>query len=430
MKRNPLAHVRGMNDLLPDETFHWQKIESVARDVFHRAGYREIRLPLVEEAALFIRSIGEVTDIVEKEMYLFDDRNGDRLALRPEATAGCVRAVIEHHLGREGVQRLWYTGPMFRHERPQKGRQRQFHQIGVEVFGISTPDLEAELLLLTDELWTALGLTGLTLEINTLGTTDERSHYREVLLDYFTPHRGELEPDDARRLDRNPLRLLDSKSERTRALLEGAPRLIDSLGPDSRAHWERVLELVTATGVSFRVNPTLVRGLDYYTQTVFEWTSPALGAQSAVCSGGRYDNLVEHLGGSPLPAVGWALGIERLAALVPAHRPKGPDAVVIPVGARAEAVCLALLRDLHRLLPGRQIESSLGAGSLKARLKQADRTGARRAVIVGEDELMRGVVQVKTLVGERRTDFVPRAELVEYLVGAAGRADSSVEDRR
>ncbi len=425
MKRETPAHVRGMNDLLPHETAHWQRIESVARGVFHRAGYREIRLPLVEEAALFVRSIGEVTDIVEKEMYLFDDRNGDRLALRPEATAGCVRAVIEHHLGREGVQRLWYAGPMFRHERPQKGRQRQFHQIGVEVFGIPTPDLEAELLLLTDELWAALGLTGLTLELNTLGTSGERERYRKTLLDYFTPHRAELEPDDARRLDRNPLRLLDSKSERARVLLEKAPRLIDSLGPDSRAHWERVLELVTAAGVAFRINPTLVRGLDYYTQTVFEWTSPALGAQSAVCSGGRYDSLVEQLGGPPLPAVGWALGVERLASLVPVRRSEGPDAVVIPVGARAEAECLALIRDLHRLLPGRQIEFSLGAGSLKARLKQADRTGALRAVIVGEDELMRGVVQVKTLVGERRTDFVPRAGLAEYLVGGEPPADPS-----
>jgi histidyl-tRNA synthetase len=425
MKREAPVHVRGMNDLLPSESAHWQRIESVARHVFHRAGYREIRLPLVEEAALFIRSIGEVTDIVEKEMYLFDDRNGDRLALRPEATAGCVRAVIEHHLGREGVQRLWYTGPMFRHERPQKGRQRQFHQIGAEVFGIPTPDLEAELLLLTDELWAALGLTGLTLEINTLGTPGERERYRGILLDYFTPHRAGLEPDDARRLERNPLRLLDSKSERTRALLEEAPRLIDSLGADSRAHWERVLELVAAAGIAFRINPRLVRGLDYYTQTVFEWTSQALGAQSAVCSGGRYDNLVEHLGGSPLPAVGWALGVERLASLVPVCRSEGPDAVVIPVGVRAEAECLALLRDLHSLLPGRRIEFSLGSGSLKARLKQADRSGARRAVIVGEEERMRGVVQVKTLVGERRTDFVPRASLAEYLVGGEPPADPS-----
>ncbi len=418
MKREtPPAHVRGMNDLLPRETPHWQRIERVAREVFRRAGYREIRLPLVEEAALFVRCIGEATDIVEKEMYLFEDRNGDRLALRPEATAGCVRAVIEHHLEREGIQRLWYAGPMFRHERPQKGRQRQFHQIGVEVFGIPTPDLEAELLLLSDELWDALGLTGLVLEINTLGTAAEREQYRNVLLDYFRPHRGELEPDDARRLDRNPLRLLDSKSGPTRALLERAPPLADSLGPDSRAHWERVLELVTAAGVDYRVNPYLVRGLDYYTQTVFEWTSPALGAQSAVCSGGRYDNLVEELGGPPLPAMGWALGVERLVALVPAGRSEGPDAVVIPLGAQAEAECLALLRDLHRMLPGREIELSLGAGSLKARLKRADRTGARRAVIVGEDELKRGVIQVKVLVGARRTDFVPRAQLAEYLVG-------------
>ncbi len=419
MKPGAFSRVRGMNDLLPEEAHHFAMIETAAREVFEAAGFGEIRLPMVEDSRLFARSIGEATDIVEKEMYTFKDRNGDALALRPEATAGCVRAVIEHDLTRGGPQRLWYRGPMFRHERPQKGRHRQFHQIGVEVFGIASPDLEAELLLLAQSLWERLGLEGLTLELNSLGTAEERLRYRSVLADYFAVHRGALEPDDQERLKRNPLRLFDSKSAATQAFLAQAPLLSDSLGETSRLHWQRVRTLLDAMGIPYRVNPRLVRGLDYYTQTVFEWTSTALGAQSAVCSGGRYDGLVEMLGGGSTPAMGWALGLERLAALLTRKAVERPFAVLVTLGDAAEESGFTLVREIRRTHPGLGIVLCAGPGPLKAKLKRADRLRAARALILGEEELAQGVVQVKTLEGPPRVDFVPRSEVVAYLAQVA-----------
>lgn len=423
MKPGIFSRVRGMNDLLPEEARHFARIESVARAVFEAAGFGEIRLPIVEDSGLFLRSIGEATDIVEKEMYEFKDRNGQSLALRPEATAGCVRAVIEHDLTRSGPQRLWYHGPMFRHERPQKGRHRQFHQIGAEVFGIATPDLEAELLLLSQCLWNRLGLDGLTLEINTLGTAEERARYREALTAYLAAHEGDLGLEDRERLTRNPLRLLDSKAPETQELLSRAPILLDTLGAASREHWQRVQTLLDAAGIPYQVNPRLVRGLDYYTQTVFEWVTPTRGAQTAVCSGGRYDGLVEQLGGPPTPAMGWALGLERLAALLePAVAPR-PLAALVTLGPLAEESGFALLQEIRRSHPDLPVMLLAGPGNLKSKLKRADRLRARWVLILGEDELAQNVVQVKALEAPPRVERVPRTRVVSQLIEWAGQTN-------
>ncbi len=415
MKPGVISRVRGMNDLLPEEARHFARIECAAREVFEAAGFGEIRLPIVEKSGLFTRSIGEATDIIEKEMYAFEDRGGDLLALRPEATAGCVRAVIEHDLIRQGPERLWYLGPMFRHERPQKGRHRQFHQIGVEVFGIATPDLEAELLLLAQSLWDRLGIGGLTLELNSLGTAEERAGYRSALATYLAAHVDALDPDDRMRLARNPLRLLDSKSEATRALLVQAPALSDFLGEASRRHWQRVCTLLECAGIPYRVNPWLVRGLDYYTQTVFEWTTTELGAQSAVCSGGRYDGLVEALGGAATPAMGWALGLERLAALLARVEAERPCAVLVTLGDAAEERGFALLREIRCAHPRLRVLIAAGPGTLKAKLKRAARLRARWALILGDDELAKGVVQVKALEGPSRVEWKAPAQVVAEL---------------
>src|SRR5688572_3215570 len=396
-----LQAIRGMNDLLAGELPYWQRIEAAARELFADYGYREMRVPLVEHAELFKRSIGENTDIVEKEMYSFDDRGGDRLSLRPEATAGLVRAAIEHGLLHNQRQRLWTAGPMFRHERPQQGRYRQFHQIDCEAFGYPGPDIDAEVIQISARLWRMLGLEYLSLSVNSLGTPESRRRYRAVLVDYFESRREALDADSRRRLDSNPLRILDSKNPDLREVIAGAPRLLDHLDDESRRHFERFLELLSASGIAAEVEPALVRGLDYYTRTVFEWRTTALGAQDAVCSGGRYDGLVEQLGGEPTPAIGWALGIERIVALMrvagDAAAGAAPAVYLVLSGERAELLGLALAERLRDALPGLGVLANMDGGSFKAQMKRADKSGAKVALIVGDDEAARGVVAVKWL---------------------------------
>ncbi len=410
--------VRGMNDLLPDIVARWQRIEAAARKVLAAYGYREIRLPLVEKTELFARSIGSLTDIVEKEMYTFEDRNGESLTLRPEGTAGCVRAGIENGLLHNQVQRLWYAGPMFRHERPQKGRYRQFHQIGVEAFSIESPDVDAELIILCARLWRELGLNGLALELNTLGTPESRAAYRTELVRYLESRQGELDEDSQRRLHKNPLRVLDSKHPAMQGVIAGAPALMDHLDDASRRHFDALRGYLDAAGISYEVNPRLVRGLDYYTRTVFEWTTDRLGAQSAVCAGGRYDGLVALLGGQPAPAAGFAIGLERLAELLGLDEASAVDAqaaqaylAVLDESVRAQALQLAeTLRD-----QGLRVEFNCGSGGLKAQLKRADRSGARFALLLGTDEAARAEVSVKDLRRSAEQASVAQAALGEYL---------------
>jgi histidyl-tRNA synthetase len=411
-----------MNDILPEQTPVWQYVESTVRQVLGQYGYQEIRMPVVEQTELFKRSIGEVTDIVEKEMYTFDDRNGDSLTLRPEGTAGCVRAAEEHGLLFNQTRRLWYTGPMFRHERPQKGRYRQFHQIGVECFGMDGPDIDAELLILTARLWQALGLAGHTrLEINSIGTSEARKVYRQALVDYLDQYRDQLDDDSKRRLTTNPLRILDSKDAGTRKILEGAPSLDDYLDDESRAHFEQLKGLLDAAGVKYSVNPALVRGLDYYGKTVFEWITDSLGAQGTVCAGGRYDGLVEQLGGKPTKAVGFAMGLERLILLletlelVPDYVNNHADVYVTAMGDKVIAPAMAIAEELRSALPGSVIVTHCGGGSFKSQMKKADRSGARYAVILGENELSSGNVGLKPLRDDEPQQDIARSELAQAL---------------
>jgi histidyl-tRNA synthetase len=395
--------VRGMNDLLPETLALWQRIEQGVEAALAAYGYREIRFPLLEKTELYRRSIGDVTDIVEKEMYTFEDRNGDSLTLRPEGTAGCVRAGIENGILYNQIQRLWYQGPMFRHERPQKGRYRQFHQIGVEAFGIATPDLDAELILLSASMWRALGLKGLQLQINSLGTPEARQHYRAVLVDYFRRHESVLDDDSRRRLETNPLRILDSKNPALQAVMAGAPGLHEHLDQESRQHFDQLCAYLKAGGVEFVVNPRLVRGLDYYTRTVFEWVTTELGAQGTVCAGGRYDGLVEQLGGQATPAAGFALGLERLAELA-AHQQiaglnQAPQVYVVVLG--EGPLTTAALQQAEALrTAGLRVEFNCGGGSLKSQLKRADRSGAAYAMILGESELAAQQAAIKSLRGD------------------------------
>jgi histidyl-tRNA synthetase len=397
---NPIQAVRGMNDVLPEATPHWEFLEDSVRTVFRLYGYRNLRTPLVEPTPLFARAIGEVTDIVEKEMYTFTDLNGDSLTLRPEATAGVVRAAIQHNLLYNGPQRVWTAGPMFRHERPQKGRTRQFHQFDAEALGFPGPDVDAEQLVMLARLWRTLGLDGIQLQINSIGDAAERQAYRAALIAHFERHAGALDAEAARRLHLNPLRLLDSKNPAMAEVIQAAPSLLDSLGADSRAHFETLQELLREAQVPYTVNPRLVRGLDYYNRTVFEWVTDRLGAQGTICAGGRYDGLIQQLGGKPAPAIGFALGVERVVLLleqagVPAGAGGPPDVYVVHHGERtgtyarrtAEALREAGLRTL---LHG-------GGGAFKAQMKRADASGARYAVIVGEDEAAAGEVGVKAL---------------------------------
>lgn len=390
-----------MNDILPDATPRWHQLESVTRTVLAAYGYRELRVPIVEKTELFARSIGAVTDIVEKEMYSFEDRNGEHLTLRPEATAGMVRAGISNGLLYNQVQRLWCHGPMFRHERPQKGRYRQFHQVDVEAYGLAGPDIDAELNIMLARLWKALGVSALELQINTLGTPDTRQHYRKLLVDYFRRHLDALDEDSRRRLDTNPLRVLDSKVPETRKVVDGAPNLLDHLDAESRAHFVEFQRLLDDAGIRYRINPRLVRGLDYYTRTVFEWVTARLGAQDAVCSGGRYDGLVEHLGGKSTPAIGFAMGMERMVSLMEAEGVSVPDsaphAYLVRVGAEAERAGLKLAEQLRSALPGLRLLMDCSGGDFGKQLKRADKSGARVALVLGDHEARKHEVGFKPL---------------------------------
>ena len=380
-----------MNDVLPDACVTWRHVEEIVREVVESFGYAEIRLPVLEHTELFRRSIGEVTDIVEKEMYTFEDRNGESLTLRPEGTAGMVRAGITNGLLYNQRQKLWTAGPMFRYEKPQQGRYRQFHQVDVEALGYDGPDVDAELILMCARMWRALNLSRVSLEINSLGDPETRRVYREELVGYFSAAKDRLDGDSLRRLEKNPLRILDSKNPDLQELVAGAPAMSDYLDTEAREHFEGLRSLLDAAGVHYSVNPRLVRGLDYYNRTVFEWVTDALGSQGAVCSGGRYDGLVEKLGGRPVPAIGWAMGIERLVALFEICGNEAPrrmaDVYIVAVGEAAVARGLKVAESLRDEIPAFKFEMNLGNGSFKAQLKRADRSGAAYALILGEQEV-------------------------------------------
>ena len=408
-----IQSIRGMNDVLPAENPTWATLERAAARVFAAYGYEQIRLPIMERTGLIKRAVGEVTDIVEKEMYTFEDRSGDSLSLRPEGTAGAVRAGIGGLL-HNATQRLWYQGPMFRYERPQKGRQRQFHQFGVETFGQTGPDVDVEQIAMAARLFDALGISGLRLEINTLGTPAERAAYRDALHGYFSAHREALDDDSQRRLERNPLRILDSKNPAMATLIAEAPTLRDYLGAESSAHFEGLCAGLEALGIEYSINPRLVRGLDYYTRTVFEWLTDDLGAQNAVCSGGRFDGLVDQLGGSATPATGFALGIERVVALMAAQQVPlvdcAPQAYLVHEDGPAGARVARLAEGLRDALPDLRLRVHAGGGSFKSQFKKADRSGARLALVFGEDEAAEDALQIKPLVDSRPQERVAIAE--------------------
>lgn len=415
-----LQAIRGMNDILPEQTPYWQYVENIFRQLMQSYGYQEIRMPIVENTTLFKRSIGEVTDIVEKEMYTFDDRNGDSLTLRPEGTACCVRAAMQHGLLHNQIQRLWYTGPMFRHERPQKGRYRQFHQFGVETFGLTGPDIDAELILMSNRLWQQLGMSDdVTLELNSLGSSVARQEYREVLVKYFESHQSELDEDSQRRLQTNPLRILDSKNPEMQKLNENAPKLIDHLDEESKRDFEILCKTLDDAGVNYKINPRLVRGLDYYSKTVFEWVTDKLGAQGTVCAGGRFDGLVEQLGGKPTPAIGFALGLERLIELLEipesVQRDNSLDAYLVLVGENASAQGMVLSDKWRNEVSGLKLQVNCGAGSMKSQMKKADKSGANVAFILGDDELDKNVITIKFLREKKEQEVIELSEVVDYL---------------
>ena len=413
--------IRGMNDCLPQDTPVWQYLEQMIRTTVSSYGYDEIRFPIVEMTELFKRSIGEVTDIVEKEMYTFEDRNGDSLTLRPEGTACCVRAGNQHGLLYNQEQRLWYMGPMFRHERPQKGRYRQFHQFGLEAFGMNGPDIDAEVIILTARLWQQLGLAPyVKLELNSLGSNAARAAYRDKLVAYLEQHQELLDEDSQRRLHSNPLRVLDSKNPAMAEMLSKAPQLLDHLDEESAAHLEGLKQRLTAAGISFEINPRLVRGLDYYNRTVFEWVTTNLGSQGTVCAGGRYDGLVEQLGGKATPAVGFAMGMERLVLLlqsldlVPAVS-NNADLYLMPLGEAAELAAVSVAEQLRSALPGKRIVMHCGGGNLKKQLKRADKSGAAVGLLLGDDELASGQVTLKWLRADNPQQTVAITELATVL---------------
>lgn len=409
-----------MHDVLPEQTPLWQYAEHKLREVLSVYGYSEIRLPVLEKTELFKRSIGEVTDIVEKEMYTFDDRNGDSLTLRPEGTAGCLRACLENGLLHNQVHRLWYYGPMYRHERPQKGRYRQFIQLGVETYGMSGPDIDAELILIMDRLWKKLGIRDkVHLQINSLGTIAERQVYRVVLVNYFKAHLDELDEDSLRRLETNPLRILDTKSPAMQQLVENAPELMAHLGEESLAHFNGLTAILDSLGVSYEITTRLVRGLDYYSKTVFEWVTDELGSQGTICAGGRYDSLIEQLGGKPNFAVGFAMGMERLLALVelagnvPLER--SIDVYMIRVGELAEKEGLRLAEEIRNEVPGLKLQVNCGGGSFKSQFKKADKIGAEYAIILGDDEVSRKELAIKSLRSEQGQKTFNQEQAIAFL---------------
>jgi histidyl-tRNA synthetase len=409
-----------MHDVLPEQTPLWQYAEHKLREVLSVYGYSEIRLPVLEKTELFKRSIGEVTDIVEKEMYTFDDRNGDSLTLRPEGTAGCLRACLEHGLLHNQVHRLWYYGPMYRHERPQKGRYRQFIQLGVETYGMSGPDIDAELILIMDRLWKKLGIRDkVRLQINSLGTIAERQVYRVILVNYFKAHLDELDEDSLRRLETNPLRILDTKNPAMQQLIENAPELMAHLGEESLAHFNGLTAILDSLGVSYEITTRLVRGLDYYSKTVFEWVTDELGSQGTICAGGRYDSLIEQLGGKPNFAVGFAMGMERLLALVelagnvPLER--SIDVYMIRVGELAEKEGLRLAEEIRNEVPGLKLQVNCGGGSFKSQFKKADKIGAEYAIILGDDEVSRKELAIKSLRSEQGQKTFNQEQAIAFL---------------
>jgi histidyl-tRNA synthetase len=417
---NKIAGIRGMNDILPEDTPVWQHVEAVLVAAVKAYGYRELRVPIVERTELFKRSIGEVTDIVEKEMYSFRDRNDESLTLRPEATAGIVRAGVAHGLFHNQKQKLWCTGPMFRYEKPQKGRTRQFHQFDIEVFGYEGPDVDAEVLLITARIWQQLGIEdAVELQLNSLGTPDSRQSYRRELIEYFSAHRDVLDEESRARLERNPMRLLDSKNPAMQEIVAAAPRITDHLDSESADHFAGLQQMLDKAGVSYKVNPRLVRGLDYYSRTVFEWVTDKLGAQGAVCAGGRYDGLVEHLGGRATPAIGCALGIERLVELYKtcgsADVLAGPDAYIVAVGDVAGAEAMLLAEKLRAENPALAVEVNLGGGSFKSQFKRADKSGSRFALILGEQELADGSIGIKDLRAQGEQLTLPLSDLQQII---------------
>ncbi len=418
-----------MNDILPDVSGTWHYLETAVRDIAQSYGYSEIRVPILEHTELFQRSIGEATDIVEKEMYTFPDRNGESLTLRPEATASIVRAGITNGLLHNQRQKLWTVGPMFRYEKPQQGRYRQFHQFDVEALGFTGPDVDAELILMSARIWQKLGISRLALEINSLGTPESRRSYRDKLVEYFRSVKNQLDQDSIRRLEQNPLRILDSKNAQMQAVIEAAPVMLDFLDTESAEHFARLKAVLDAAGVQYTVNPRLVRGLDYYNRTVFEWATDALGAQGAVCSGGRYDGLVEKLGGRRTPAVGWAMGIERFVALYEACGGKAPrhdaDVYLVAVGDDTLERAFAVAEELRNRIDGIRVELNLGAGSFKTQLKRADRSNAEYALILGEQEMAEQRIGLKPLRSDEDQSSIALAELATVLAEKFGKVAAS-----
>ncbi|ENM3741570.1 histidine--tRNA ligase [Vibrio cholerae] len=415
--------IRGMNDCLPTQSPLWQKVEGVVKNVISAYGYSEVRMPIVEMTHLFSRAIGEVTDVVEKEMYTFEDRNGDSLTLRPEGTAGCVRSGIENGLLYNQEQRLWYMGPMFRHERPQKGRYRQFHQCGVEVFGLDGPDVDAELIMMTARLWRELGIAQhVRLELNSIGSLEARANYRTALIDYLEQYQNVLDEDCKRRMYINPLRVLDSKNPDVQAILGDAPQLSDYLDAESKQHFAGLCELLDAAGIEYTVNQRLVRGLDYYNRTVFEWITESLGSQGTVCGGGRYDGLVEQLGGKPTPAVGFAMGLERLVLMMETlgntDVRRSVDVYMVTAGEGTMMAGMKLAEQLREQVPGLRVMTHFGGGNFKKQFKRADKVGAAIALVLGEDEVAAQTVVVKDLAGGEQ-NTVAQAEVAKLLAHLA-----------
>ncbi|EGQ9395417.1 histidine--tRNA ligase [Vibrio cholerae] len=415
--------IRGMNDCLPTQSPLWQKVEGVVKNVISAYGYSEVRMPIVEMTHLFSRAIGEVTDVVEKEMYTFEDRNGDSLTLRPEGTAGCVRSGIENGLLYNQEQRLWYMGPMFRHERPQKGRYRQFHQCGVEVFGLDGPDVDAELIMMTARLWRELGIAQhVRLELNSIGSLEARANYRTALIDYLEQYQNVLDEDCKRRMYTNPLRVLDSKNPDVQAILGDAPQLSDYLDAESKQHFAGLCELLDAAGIEYTVNQRLVRGLDYYNRTVFEWITESLGSQGTVCGGGRYDGLVEQLGGKPTPAVGFAMGVERLVLMMETlgntDVRRSVDVYMVTAGEGTMMAGMKLAEQLREQVPGLRVMTHFGGGNFKKQFKRADKVGAAIALVLGEDEVAAQTVVVKDLAGGEQ-NTVAQAEVAKLLAHLA-----------
>ncbi|EHK9072132.1 histidine--tRNA ligase [Vibrio parahaemolyticus] len=411
--------IRGMNDCLPTQSPLWQKLENTVKNVISAYGYNEVRMPIVEETNLFSRAVGEETDVVSKEMYTFDDRNGDSLTLRPEGTAGCVRSCIQNSLINRDEQRLWYMGPMFRHERPQKGRYRQFHQCGVEVFGLNGPDVDAELIMMTARLWRELGIDKhVRLELNSIGSQEDRTDYRTALVAFLEQHIDVLDEDCKRRMHTNPLRVLDTKNPDIQAILGDAPRLSEYLGEESKAHFAGLCELLDAAGIEYTVNERLVRGLDYYNRTVFEWITESLGAQGTVCGGGRYDGLVEQLGGKPTPAVGFAMGLERLVLMLETLEltdvRRSVDVYVITAGEGTMMAGMKLAEQLREAISGVRVMNHFGGGNFKKQFKRADKVGAVVALVLGENEVADNTVVLKDLVGGEQETY-NQAEVAEKI---------------